>query len=177
MTLALVLLRKKEAWSYQATELLCCLSGEKRTRPCAEHQYLCPLISLPSLYLYLHLLLHFQAVEPSVLLAHSSTSVVYLSVSLLSRSGNWDLLIYFFISLNLKILQASCPGMQAAWGVPVHLEYSFVEHLWQIEGGRRGWGQVIGEHCRSCVPRLTFLAFVIGKRSASSHLDSQRDRH
>lgn len=96
MTLVLVVLREMEAWSYQATKLLGCLSGRKEAQTCGEHLYLCPLISLPSFYLHLHLLPHPQAVGPTVLLAHSSTSVVYLSVSLLPRSGNWDLLIYFF---------------------------------------------------------------------------------
>ena len=35
-----------------------------------------------------------------------------------------------------------------AWGVPMHSEYSSVSRPWWEEGGRRGWGQVIGKHCR-----------------------------
>lgn len=94
LTLVSVVLRELEAWSYHATKMLGCLSGGKGTQSRGEHPYLCTLIILPSFYLHLHLFPHPQAVGLSVLLAHSSTSVVYLSVSLLARSGNWDLLIY-----------------------------------------------------------------------------------
>lgn len=53
---------------------------------------------------------------------------------------------FFFFNLHLKILPAACPGTQMAWGVPVQ-EYCFVQHPWWEEGGRRGWGQVIGKNC------------------------------
>ena len=70
----------------------------------------------------------------------------HLSVSLLPRSGNWDLLIYYyFFKFAFKDFAGCLPRDTNGMGSASLLRVLFCPA--SLVGGGRDWGQVVGKNC------------------------------
>ena len=93
----------------------------------------------------------------------------HLSVSLLPRSGNWDLLIYYyFFKFAFKDFAGCLPRDTNGMGSASLLRVLFCPASLVGGGREEGLGPGGREELPSCVPKLIFSAFVINCPTSSS---------